>query len=156
MALPGEHRDTAPAFEHHTDLPVITGGGGLSATVILGELDGATSPGTTYSPLAGADLTLTAGTDARLPVDPDFEYAALTISGESEVDGVRLAPGALLYLGCGRSELPLRADSDSSLMLLGGEPFEEKIVMWWNFVGRSQEEIEEARADWTAGSASAR
>lgn len=64
---------------------------------------------------------------------------------------MRLAPGALLYLGCGRSELPLRADSDSSLMLLGGEPFEEKIVMWWNFVGRSQEEIEEARADWTAG-----
>ncbi|WP_329178510.1 pirin family protein [Streptomyces decoyicus] len=151
VALPGEHRDIAPAFEHHTDLPVITGGGGLSATVILGELDGATSPGTTYSPLAGADLTLAAGTDARLPVDPDFEYAALTISGESEVDGVRLAPGALLYLGCGRSELPLRADSDSSLMLLGGEPFEEKIVMWWNFVGRSQEEIEEARADWTAG-----
>ncbi|MFI2264217.1 pirin family protein [Streptomyces tubercidicus] len=151
VALPGAHRDTAPAFEHHTDLPVLNGGG-LSATVLLGELDGATSPGTTYSPLVGADLTLTAGTDTRLPVDPDFEYAALTISGESEVDGVRLAPGTLLYLGCGRSELPLRADTDSSLMLLGGEPFEEHIVMWWNFVGRSQQDIEEARTDWMTGS----
>ncbi|MEU8683416.1 pirin family protein [Streptomyces sp. NPDC048611] len=151
VALPGEHRHTAPSFEHHTDLPVVNGGG-LSATVILGELAGATSPGTTYSPLVGADLTLTAGTDTRLPVDPDFEYAALTISGESEVDGVRLAPGALLYLGCGRTELPLRADSHSSLMLLGGEPFEEHIVMWWNFVGRSQQDIEEARTDWTTGS----
>ncbi|MGP8302826.1 pirin family protein [Streptomyces inhibens] len=151
VALPGEHRETAPAFEHHADLPVITGGGGLSATVILGELAGATSPGTTYSPLSGADLTLAAGTDTRLPVDPDFEYAALTISGESEVDGVRLAPGALLYLGCGRSELPLRADSDSSLLLLGGEPFEEQLVMWWNFVGRSHEDIAQAREDWMTG-----
>lgn len=152
VALPGEHRDTEPHFEHHADLPVITGGGGLTATVILGELDGATSPGTTYSPLVGADLALTADTDTSLPVDPDFEYAALTISGETEVDGVRLAPGALLYLGCGRNELPLRAHSDSSLMLLGGEPFEEKLVMWWNFVGRSQADIEQARKDWMEGS----
>ncbi|MFJ9409879.1 pirin family protein [Streptomyces sp. NPDC101393] len=152
VALPGEHRDAAPAFEHHAELPVISGGGGLSATVILGELAGATSPGTTYSPLVGADLTLAAGTDTRLPVDPDFEYAALAISGESEIDGIRLAPGALLYLGCGRNELPLRADSDSSLMLLGGEPFEEDIVMWWNFIGRTHEDIAQARADWTDGS----
>ncbi|WP_433855644.1 pirin family protein [Streptomyces kronopolitis] len=152
VALPDAHRDAAPAFAHHTDLPVIEGGGGLSATVLLGELAGATSPGATYSPLVGADLTLGAGTDTRLPVDPDFEYAALTISGESEVDGVRLGPGALLYLGCGRGELPLRADSDSSLLLLGGEPFEERIVMWWNFVGRSHADIEEARSAWMSGS----
>ncbi|MEV7468163.1 pirin family protein [Streptomyces kronopolitis] len=151
VALPDAHRDTAPAFAHHTDLPVIEGGG-LSATVLLGRLDGATSPGATYSPLVGADLTLAAGTDTRLPVDPDFEYAALTISGESEVDGVRLGPGALLYLGCGRGELPLRSDSDSSLLLLGGEPFEERIVMWWNFVGRSHADIEEARSAWMSGS----
>ncbi|WP_407553893.1 pirin family protein [Streptomyces sp. Pv4-95] len=151
VALPGEHRLTAPAFEHHADLPVITGGGGLSATVILGELDGATSPGTTHSPLVGADLTLAAGTDARLPVDPDFEYAALAISGETEIDGVRLAPGALLYLGCGRTELPLRSEDAGSLMLLGGVPFEEEIVMWWNFVGRTGEEIAQARADWMTG-----
>ncbi|MCB5912286.1 pirin family protein [Streptomyces pinistramenti] len=151
VALPGEHRNAAPAFEHHTDLPVITGGG-LTATVILGELAGATSPGTTYSPLVGADLTLAAGADTRLPLDPDFEYAALTISGESDIDGVRLAPGALLYLGCGRSELPLRASSDSSLLLLGGEPFEEKLLMWWNFIGRTQQDIEEARTDWMTGS----
>ncbi|MER6311670.1 pirin family protein [Streptomyces sp. NPDC001657] len=149
VALPGEHRHTAAHFEHHTDLPRVTGGnGGLTATVILGERDGAASPGTTYSPLVGADLTLAATTDTRLPLDPDFEYAALTISGETEVDGVRLAPGALLYLGCGRTDLPLRAHSDSSLLLLGGVPFEEQIVMWWNFVGRSHEEIAEARSDW--------
>ncbi len=154
VALPDEHRHTAPTWEHHGELPTVTGGGGLRATVLLGELDGALSPGTTFTPIVGADVSLAAGTSARLPVRPDFEYAALTMSGEAEVDGVRLAPGAMLYLGCGRSELPLRADVDSAFMLLGGEPFEERIVMWWNFVGRSHEEIEEARADWMTGSRS--
>ena len=104
-------------------------------------------PGTAYTPLVGADLTLAAGTDARLPLEPDFEYAVLAMSGEADVDGVRVPPGSLLYLGCGRTELPLRADSDSWLMLLGGEPFEEEIVMWWNFVGRTGDEIAAARAD---------
>jgi quercetin 2,3-dioxygenase len=61
-------------------------------------------------------------------------------------------PGSMLYLGCGRTELPLRAESDAGLMLLGGEPFEEELIMWWNFVGRTQAEIEQARADWTTGS----
>lgn len=151
VALPNEHRSIAPAFEHHADLPVVTGGGGLSATVILGELAGARSPGTIYSPLVGADLTLGPGTDARLPLEPDFEYAALTVSGESEVDGVRLAPGSLLYLGCGRSQLSVRSDGHSGLMLLGGEPFEERIVMWWNFIGRSHADIAQARSDWAEG-----
>ncbi|MFI9723551.1 pirin family protein [Streptomyces sp. NPDC052396] len=151
VALPEAHRNTAPSWEHHSQLPQVTGGG-LRATVILGELAGTASPATTYTPLVGADLTLPSGTAARLPLEPDFEYAALAMSGEAEVDGVRLTPGALLYLGCGRSELPLRAEVDSALMLLGGEPFEEKILMWWNFVGRSMEEIAQAREDWMTGS----
>ncbi|MFI9101615.1 pirin family protein [Streptomyces fildesensis] len=152
VALPEADRNTAPAFEHHADLPVVTGGGGLHATVIMGELDGAVSPGTTHTPLVGADLALAAGTDTRLPIRPDFEYAALTMSGEAEVDGVRLAPGSMLYLGCGRRDLAIRADVDSGLMLLGGEPFDEKIVMWWNFVGRSNDDIAQARSDWMSGS----
>ncbi|MFJ9008544.1 pirin family protein [Streptomyces canus] len=150
VALPDAHRNTAPAFDHHADLPHVTGPG-LTATVILGELDGARSPGTTYSPLVGADLTLAEGAELRLPVQPDFEYAVLTMSGEIEADGVRLAPGSMLYLGCGRTELPLRAMSDSSLLLLGGEPFEEKIVMWWNFVGRTGDDIAQARDAWMTG-----
>ncbi|RMI46213.1 pirin family protein [Streptomyces triticirhizae] len=151
VALPDQHRHVAPAFEYHAELPRVTGGGGLDATVILGTLDGATSPGTVYSPLVGADLTLAAGTDARLPLEEDFEYAVLTIDGESEVDGVRLAPGSLLYLGEGRAELPLRADDHASVLLLGGLPFEEQLVMWWNFIGRTHEEVTQARQDWATG-----
>ncbi|MFI6448943.1 pirin family protein [Kitasatospora sp. NPDC050543] len=147
VALPEEHRHTAPAFEHHGRLPVVTAPG-LRSTVIMGELDGAASPGTAYTPLVGADLALTEGAAVRLPLERDFEYAVLAMTGSIDVDGVRVEPGAMLYLGCGRTELPLLARTDSSVLLLGGEPFEERIVMWWNFIGRSGEEITQAREDW--------
>ncbi|MFD4025538.1 pirin family protein [Streptomyces sp. NPDC058576] len=151
VALPEAHRNIEPHFQHHTDLPVVTAPG-LAATVILGELDGAASPGTAYTPIVGADVSLTGGAEARLPLNPDFEYAVLSMSGEAEVDGVPVLPGSMLYLGCGRTELPLRAASDAGLMLLGGEPFEEELVMFWNFIARSGEEIVQARKDWEEGS----
>ncbi|MGW1430785.1 pirin family protein [Streptomyces sp. NPDC002431] len=150
VALPDAHRRVEPHFQHHTDLPTVSAPG-LTATLMLGELDGTASPGTTYTPLIGADLALAAGAEARLPLEPDFEYAVLSMSGRAEVDGVPVLPGSMLYLGCGRIELPLRADSDAGLMLLGGEPFEEELIMWWNFIGRSQEEIAQAREDWATG-----
>ncbi|GHA98170.1 pirin family protein [Streptomyces chryseus] len=150
VALPEGHRDIEPHFQHHARLPAVTAPG-LTATVLLGSLDGAASPGTTYTPIVGADLALARGTETRLPLDPDFEYAVLSMSGEAHVDGVPVLPGSMLYLGCGRTELPLRAESDAGLMLLGGEPFAEELVMWWNFIGRSHEEIERARADWMEG-----
>ncbi|MFJ8748926.1 pirin family protein [Streptomyces sp. NPDC102441] len=150
VALPDADRHVEPHFQHHADLPTVTAPG-LTATVILGELDGAVSPGTSYTPIVGADLALTAGSEARLPLDPDFEYAVLSMSGEAQVDGVPVLPGSMLYLGCGRTELPLRAVSDSGLMLLGGEPFEEEIVMWWNFVARTHDDIRQAREDWMNG-----
>ncbi|MEV4333548.1 pirin family protein [Streptomyces sp. NPDC049597] len=151
VALPEAHRTVEPHFQHHAGLPQVTAPG-LTATVVLGTLDGATSPGTTYTPIVGADLALARGAEAMLPLDPDFEYAVLSMSGEAHVDGVPVLPGSMLYLGCGRSELPLRAESDAGLMLLGGEPFEEEIVMWWNFIGRSHEEIEAARTEWMESS----
>ncbi|MER7171683.1 pirin family protein [Streptomyces mesophilus] len=149
-ALPDGARHVDAHFEHHTDLPQLTAAG-LTATVILGTLDTATSPGATYSPIVGADLTLARGTETSLPLEPDFEYAVLSMSGEVHVDDVPVVPGSMLYLGCGRTQLPLRAESDASIMLLGGEPFEEEIIMWWNFIGRTQAEIEQARADWMTG-----
>ncbi|MFB8075467.1 pirin family protein [Streptomyces californicus] len=150
VALPEAHRNVEPHFQHHADLPVVTAPG-LAATVILGVLDGAVSPGTAYTPIVGADITLSAGAETRLPLDPDFEYAVLSMSGEAEVDGVPVLPGSMLYLGCGRTELPLRGVSDAGLMLLGGEPFEEELVMFWNFIGRSGAEIVQARNDWEEG-----
>ena len=36
----------------------------------------------------------------------------------------------------------------AQVLLVGGTPFEEDVLLWWNFVARTQEEIEQARTDW--------
>jgi quercetin 2,3-dioxygenase len=125
--------------------------GGLRATVIMGELAGTASPARIYSPLVGAELALDPGTDAGLPLRPDFEYGVLVLAGTVTVDGVPLEPGPMLYLGVGRRELALAAQRTARLLLLGGEPFDERIVMWWNFIGRDHDEIVAARAEWMSG-----
>jgi redox-sensitive bicupin YhaK (pirin superfamily) len=152
VALPAATRTVTPAWEHHADLPVVTSHG-ASATVVLGELAGAASPGTAHSPVIGADLDLDAGGDALLPLEPDFEHAVLVTAGSVTVDGDDLAPGSMLYLGCGRSSLRVASQPGARAMLLGGAPFEERIVMWWNFVARSNDEIVRAREDWASGAA---
>jgi quercetin 2,3-dioxygenase len=149
VALPDAHREVAPQFEHHATLPGFTSDG-LTTTVLMGSVADATSPGTAYSPLMGADLKLTPGADVELPLEPDFEYAVLAAGGSATVEGAPVAHGSMLYLGTGRRTVRLQADEAASLLLLGGEPFEEQLVMWWNFVGRSGEEIADYAELWNA------
>ena len=156
VVLPDAVRDTAPAFEHHATLPGFRSDG-VAATVLVGELGGARSTATTHTPLVGVDLELTSGADVELPLDPDFEYGVLASSGVADVEGAPLGTGAMLYLGTGRRILRVRGGATADgrparLMLLGGEPFEERIVMWWNFVGRSGEEIVDYAEQWNAES----
>ncbi len=148
VALPDAERAIAPMFAHHAGLPVLTAPG-LRATVLLGDVDGARSPGTTFTPIVGVDVEVTG--PATLPLTPEFEHAVLTVSGTPEVDGGPLAPGSLGYLGCGRSELRLSADAPARLLVLGGEPFAEEIVMWWNYVARTGDEVIAARERWQRG-----
>jgi redox-sensitive bicupin YhaK (pirin superfamily) len=149
VVLPDAARGTAPAFEHHATLPGFASDG-LTTTVLMGSFGGATSPGSGYTPLVGVDLDLAAGADVEVPLEPDFEYGLLASSGSVDVEGAPLERGAMLYLGTGRRFLRLRAGDASRLLLLGGEPFEEQIVMWWNFVGRSGEEIADYAEQWNA------
>jgi redox-sensitive bicupin YhaK (pirin superfamily) len=150
VALPGAERDVAPAFTHHADLPVVAFGE-MTATVLMGELGGAVSPARCHTPLLGAELMCENGGPAIVPLRPDFEYAVLVLDGSATVAGVPAKKGPLLYLGSGRAELELTAEPSTRLMLLGGEPFQERIVMWWNFVGRDHEEIVAAREAWASG-----
>jgi redox-sensitive bicupin YhaK (pirin superfamily) len=146
-ALPDRDRSVRPHFEHHPDLPVLTDTG-VAVKVIMGELAGFTSPAAVYSPLVGAEAVLQPGADTRLPLQPSWEHAALTLAGSVDVDGAALSPGPLLYLGSGRSDLPLRAEQGARLLLIGGEPFDEHILMWWNFVGRDHDDVATAREQW--------
>ena len=147
VALPAEHRDTAPGFVHHVPQPVR--GEGHEARVFLGSLLGSTSPVPTFTPLLGAELLLAPGARLELDVDPAFEHGVLVDTGAVRVDDHEVERGELAHVPTGRDRLVLLAgDAPTRLLLLGGTPFGERIVMWWNFVGRSHEEIVAHREEW--------
>ncbi|MBO0831148.1 MAG: pirin family protein, partial [Actinobacteria bacterium] len=151
VALPDASRHVQPAFEHHPSLPQARLGG-FAITVLVGELAGATSAASVFTPIVGAELTAAGGpASCTLPLRPDFEHVAFVASGQASVDGTDLTVGQLLYLPAGRPETILAAPADSTIMLLGGEPLREPLLMWWNFVARTPEEIATATAAWQAG-----
>jgi len=148
VALPGEHRHTGRDFRHHVPNPVRVGGAEIR--VFLGSLAGDTSPVRTFTPLLGAELLLGPRSTTTLPVEPAFEHGLLIDRGNVRVSGTPLRPTELGYLRTGNDTLTLTNETDTPAraVLLGGTPFEEQIVMWWNFIGRSHEDIAEARTAW--------
>ena len=149
IALPDASRHDPPDFEHYA--PAAVEGEGWTARVFLGSLLGQRSPVGTRTPLLGAEILLGPGQRLELAVDPDFEHGVLVDAGRLTVDGSQVPVNDLGYLEQGRAGLELRAyDEPVRLLLLGGPPFGEEILMWWNFIGRQHEEIEQYRAEWHA------
>ncbi|MEU4803914.1 pirin family protein [Actinosynnema sp. NPDC023587] len=151
IALPAAHRDAPRDFQHHRPDPVRLPG--ATARVFLGTLAGHTSPVRAFTPLLGAELVLEPGAALELPVDPVHEHGVLVDRGEVELAGVRLSRAELGYTApqVGTLRLTNPGGSPARVMVLGGEPFGEQIVMWWNFVARDHEEIVRYRDEWQAG-----
>jgi redox-sensitive bicupin YhaK (pirin superfamily) len=146
LALPDGDRQVDPTFEHFAPAPVR--GTGWEARVFIGSLLGSTSPVTTYSPLLGAELRLAAGTSLPVPVDPSYELGVLVDHGSLAVDGKPLEAHELGFVEPGSSSIELVATEDTRILLIGGPPFGEQIVMWWNFIGREHDEVVAYRAEW--------
>jgi redox-sensitive bicupin YhaK (pirin superfamily) len=148
IAQPSATKDGPPAFEHHTELPRHELVGAV-ATVLVGDLDGTTSPARRDTDHAGIDLALRAGT-TTVPLRADFEHALVTLMGGVYVDAQMVEPGHLAYLGTGWDEIALTAREPTRALLLGGVPFDEEVLMWWNCVARTRSEILEAHRAWMA------
>jgi redox-sensitive bicupin YhaK (pirin superfamily) len=147
VALPDADRHTEPGFEHHA--PARITGPGWAARVFLGSLLGDTSPVSTYTPLLGAELVLEPDTRLPLDVDAAFEHGVLVDAGLLSVGDTEAKPADLAYVPPGSARLELRSyDEPVRLLLLGGPPFGEPIVMWWNFIGRTHEEVVGFREEW--------
>jgi len=151
VAQPEATRHGPPAFEHHAALPRVGLGEGAHGTVLVGELLGAHSPTRADTPLLGVDLVL--NSTGAIPLDPTHEHCVVVLTGGVRVDGVEVEPNQTAYLGTGRDELVLRSlGFGTRALLLGGAPFGERVLMWWNFVARTRDEIDRARAEWNGAS----
>jgi quercetin 2,3-dioxygenase len=149
VAQPEASRHGPAAFQHHAELPQVELGS-TTATVLVGSFAAATSPARRDTPLVGVDAALEPGT-AVWPLQPEFEYALVVLDGEVLVGDQPIRPGRLAYLGQGREELAVSAVDPTRLLLLGGEPFTEPLLMWWNFVARTRGELDAAYRQWESG-----
>jgi redox-sensitive bicupin YhaK (pirin superfamily) len=149
VAQPEATRNGPPAFEHHGQLPRLDLGRGCTATVLIGDVGKARSNARRDTDHVGVDLELRS--DVELPAVRTFEYGIVPLQGAVEVDGRVAGPGHWVYLGADRDEIRLLASSARAI-LLGGAPFEEPILMWWNYVARTRDEISVAHQDWTSRS----
>lgn len=152
LALPDRDRHGPNGFQFHAPAETALPGGRVR--VFIGRLGGSVSPVVTATPLLGAEVAVDPGATLTLRVDPGFEHGLILDAGEVEFCGAALDRGDLGYAGPGRPELTLRNTGAEPVrgILLGGEPFAEDLIMWWNFVGRTHEEIVEYREQWESRS----
>jgi redox-sensitive bicupin YhaK (pirin superfamily) len=148
VALPDAERDTGRDFAHYAPEPVSVPGAALR--VFLGELAGSRSPVHTFTPLLGAQVDLDPGARVDFDIDPSFEHGVLLDQGCLETAGAALEVADLAFQGTGCDVLTLHntGESPARAVLLGGPPFGEELVMWWNFVGRSHADIAAYRRLW--------
>lgn len=148
-ALPESRRHGAAAFQHLNAVPTFEAAGGI-VQLFSGSLGGMASPAEHYSELVGADLQVHRRETLTVPLQPRHEHAVLLLTGDCTIEGEFLSRTTLYYLGTDRQELAVSSKEGARILLLGGLPFPETILMWWNFVARTPGEIREARDDWEA------
>ena len=149
LAQPEETRHGGSSFHHHKDLPVAQMAGG-EAQVLAGKFAGMTSPVVSDWPVVGAELRLRGGAiDA--PLKSEFEHGVVPIDRRIRIDDVIVEPGSIAILPTGFERLRVESETASGrVMVIGGEPFPDRVQMWWNFVARTKEEITQAWRDWQA------
>ncbi len=150
VVLPEADRATPRDFEHYA-APAVEVTPGVRTRVFVGELAGQASPVETFTALLGVEVHLDAEATWRVELDPTHEHGVLLDAGDLTVDGRPLARGEIAIRDAGATAMTLQAGSTPvRAMLLGGEPYDEEIVMWWNFIGRDHEEVARFREEWQA------
>ncbi|MEN8391826.1 pirin family protein [Acinetobacter indicus] len=147
IALPDAKRNMPSRFDHYPELPVVSRDG-VEFTVLVGEFLETRSPVEVHSPLLALDLTAAETVRTRLHLNPAFEYGFMALEGTAHINQHELNEDNMVVLEPGLQDIEIELHQGARVLLLGGEPFESAILLWWNFVGRTQDELSEARDQW--------
>ena len=148
LALPADDEEIEPSFSHHENLPTWEEGG-VSVTLILGDMLGLASPVPILSPTIYADVSIAA--TRRFAVPAAHEQRGIhVVEGRVAVDGEAFAAGEMAILESGSDSFVV-APENARVMLFGGARLDAPRHVWWNFVSSREERIAQAAADWEAG-----
>jgi quercetin 2,3-dioxygenase len=153
-ALPSADEQTEARFDHYTRLPKFSLGDCV-ATLIVGSYTTAKqryqSPALQFHPSIAMSLKSPQVTVLNLTLNRHFEYGIYVISGRIHTLKQSIATHELIRLGTDREQLEIELSADANILLLGGEPFHEPVILWWNFVSSDADRIQQAQHDWDNG-----
>lgn len=147
IALPDAVRHMEPSFIHYDRIPSFHVDQ-LKINVLAGEFANHLSPVKVHSPLVGLELHALEETTTLLPLNTNFEYGVLPLIGNIHLAKENIDIESFMYLPCGQTALPIHLPKGARVLIIGGEPFKEEILIWWNFVARTKEEIKLATEAW--------
>ena len=152
IALPPAESAMPPRFDHYPDLPVWNADQ-VSFTLLAGEYGDRCSPVLHFSALVGIDLQAQQSAQTTLNTRTNFEYGVFILEGQLTYCDEIYTTNELVYLGEGLSSLTLTLMKGTRILLLGGAPVQEKIMLWWNFAGYNSQSLQQAASDWNSGNA---
>lgn len=145
IGLPKEKEEIDPSF-HHIPSSQVPRWKSISAefTLIAGDWAGRQSPTPVHSPLFYVEVKGIA-LDETFTLPDDFEFGVYPVAGSGFIEEKEIKEK---HLGYGKGSFRLQAKEPFHFMLFGGKPFDEKRIIWWNFVSSSKEKMEEAKLRW--------
>jgi redox-sensitive bicupin YhaK (pirin superfamily) len=149
VALPEKDEEAAPAFNNYKpeELPIYTDKG-VWMRLIAGNAYGLRNDVKVKSPLFYLHVNLDQGARFGLP-NEHTERGFYIVKGSVEISGTVYHEGQMVVFTPNADPIML-AKTNTTLMMLGGEPLGERFI-WWNFVSSRKERIEQAKEDWKQG-----
>ena len=152
--LPAKDKMTEPKYQAITNAEMgrfeLPDGG--SVEVIAGEYNGVKGPATTFSPVHLYNLKPKAGTSLSLSFPASYTTAILAIEGSATLNGEKKLPtNNLAVFENDGEDFTVKADEDSVLLLMAGEPLNEPIAQYGPFLMNTNVEIAQAIDDFNQG-----
>lgn len=159
LNLPKELKGTTTSYQnvYSEDAPLVQFDGG-TLKVYSGETAGVKGPLEPLVPFALSEIRLSEGAGFSLEM-PEGHNAFLYVlsgdleAGESRISLKKSSAATLTFNegGTGSSELTLKANRRSRVLVYSGKPIKEEVVAYGPFVMSSMEEIRQAYRDYQEG-----
>ena len=152
--LPAKDKLTPPHYQGILDAQIpqvpLPDGAGF-ARVIAGEFQGTRGPARTFTPINVWDLQLAPMGTSELRLTEGHTALLIVQTGAVQVNDTPVKAVELVLFDRAGDLVQLRADSDSRVLVLTGEPLNEPVVGQGPFVMNTREQIQQAIQDYQAG-----
>lgn len=153
--LPAEHKMTPPkyqAIENRMMGKYLLPDGNGHIDIITGEYRGVKGPASTFSPMNLFSANLKQGSRVEFSFPEEYNTGFIVVEGDVLINNKELvAEDRFIYFGHDGTDISVEADRDSKVLILSGQPINEKVVAYGPFVMNTDQEIKTAYDDYYNG-----